>query len=118
MATIRLGVLNIMNAVTINASRDVLIPLLGQRRSMHTLTISVINGTVAFGACLGDGKFEAQQNLARLFIGDTRLRMRVMAIRTDCRIGVPRRQRLLMNTIQSFLILLTMTLLAGGIHFQ
>ena len=85
---------------------------------MNALLIRIVNGAVAFGACLGDRKFEAQQNFTRLFIGDARLRMRVVAIRADRGVGVSSRQRLLMNAIQHLLILLAMTLLAGGIHLH
>src|SRR5689334_5971944 len=44
--------------------------------------------------------------------------MGVMAVCTNCSVCISSRQGLLMNTIQGFLILLSMTFLTGEIHFK
>lgn len=85
---------------------------------MHTALISIIDLAMALGAGLRDHQFGAQQKFTGVFIGQACLGMRVMAIGTDSGVRVACRKGGLVHTIQYFLILFGVTLLAGGVHFQ
>jgi hypothetical protein len=58
------------------------------------------------------------QELARAFIGKTLLGMRIMTIGTDRRICVTRGQLILVYAIERCLVLIGVTVLAGGIKLQ
>src|SRR5574339_1051186 len=73
-------VLDVVNAMTINTSRNILIALLRQCRAMNTFLIGVINCTVTLGASLRNYQPSAQQELPCGFVCKASLRVRVMAI--------------------------------------
>src|SRR5215208_42705 len=108
----RRWILNIMNAMTINTSRNILIALLSQRRAMDAFLISVINCAVALGASLWNHQSSTQQEFPCTFVCQTSLGVRIMTVRADCSIFISSRKCTLMDTIQGFCVLLDMTLLA------
>src|ERR1044072_8538960 len=73
---------------------------------------------MAFGAEIRDAHARFLEQLASGLIGQTRLRMGIMAVCADRRICVSGRQRFLMDTVQCFLILVSVTSLTGSVHLQ
>jgi hypothetical protein len=107
-----------MDAVAVNTGGNVLIAFLRERSTVYAFLIGIVNGAVALGTGLRNGQLCTQQQLTRLFVSQSGLGMRVMAVRADSGIGVAGRQCLLMDAIQHLLILIVMALLTGGIHLQ
>src|SRR5215216_603687 len=73
---------------------------------------------MAFGAGIGDADARFLEELASCLIGETCLRVWIMAVCADRRICVSGRQRFLMDAVQCFLILVSMTFLTGCVHLQ
>ena len=107
-----------MNPVTVNASGNVMIARLCQRRTMNTVLIGIIDRTVAAGAGLRDLQTCILRKLSGLRVDQACLLMRVMAVRTDRRIQVSSVPRLLMDTIQGFVIFISVAILTGNIKLQ
>jgi hypothetical protein len=110
--------LDIVNTMTIDTSRNVLVTLFCKSSTVYALLIGIVNGAMAFGTSLRNDKTCAEQQFPCIFIGQPALGMWVMTIGTDRCICISGGIRLLMDTIQCFLVLIVMTLSTGEIQLQ
>ena len=66
----------------------------------------------------GDIEAGLRQQFAGLLVREARLLMRIVAIRADGRVEVAASQRLLMDAVQHFVVLIRMAILAGGVELR